>query len=73
MGVQEGRQIAIIGKLNDYSGCCYQGKLETTQVAKRQTLSPLRQKDVDQAVVLPVNLIGKTLITLYLDSISAGN
>jgi hypothetical protein len=67
------RQTAVIGKLNDYPGCCYQGPLETTQVAKRQTLSPPRQKDVGQAVVLPVNLIGKTLITLYLESISAGN
>ena len=42
-------------------------------MAKRQTLSPPRQKDVDQAVVLPVNLLGKSLITLYLDSISVGN
>jgi hypothetical protein len=50
-------------------GRCYQAQFDTTQVAKRQTISPPRQKDVDQTVVLPVNLIGKTLITLYLDSI----
>ena len=42
-------------------------------MAKRQTLSPPRQKDVDQAVVLPVNLTEKTMITLYLDLVSAEN